>query len=182
MRVKTDYHVHPDYSVDAEPVKIKEYCERALELGIEEICFTTHLEFGPVEWGKDRMIYYKGKKWSIFDWDWLDGYFDEIDRAEKEFKGSGLKVKRGIEVGYIPKYLKDIEWVVREYPFDFVLGGIHFIDGYSIASKIDCADYFKTRTFETVGNDYFTMLEDMIKTGLFDSVAHIDIYARYGVR
>jgi histidinol-phosphatase (PHP family) len=182
MRVKTDYHVHPDYSVDAEAVKIREYCQGALELGIEEICFTTHLEFGAVEQGKDKIIYYKGKRWNIFDWEWLDGYFDEIDRAEKEFKSSGLSVKRGIEIGYLPNYLEEIEKVVNEYPFDFVLGGIHFIDGYFIASKIDCVDYFKTRSLETVGNDYFSMLGDMVESGLFDSVAHIDIYSRYGIR
>ena len=43
----TDYHVHSDYSQDAEG-SIFDYCRRARELGLEEICLTPHFEIDPV--------------------------------------------------------------------------------------------------------------------------------------
>ena len=45
---RTDYHVHPDYSIDASPVKIRDYCQKALELELREICFTTNVELDPL--------------------------------------------------------------------------------------------------------------------------------------
>ncbi|HHX94976.1 MAG TPA: PHP domain-containing protein, partial [Clostridia bacterium] len=58
----TDYHVHPDYSIDASPVKIRQYCRRALELGIVEICFTTHVELDPVRKEKDNFALLNGER------------------------------------------------------------------------------------------------------------------------
>ena len=88
MRIKTDYHVHPDYSVDASSAKVKDYCERALELGIKEICFTTHAEFGPLDLGNDMVVFYNGKRCSIFEKEWLDSYYDEIMTARKHITSS----------------------------------------------------------------------------------------------
>ena len=43
-----DYHIHTKHSgdTDAEPA---DYCDRALNLGIPEICFTDHLELDPAK-------------------------------------------------------------------------------------------------------------------------------------
>ena len=72
---RTDYHVHPDYSIDASPVKIREYCQKALELELREICFTTHVELDPVRREKDNFINVNGERVSVFDFTWLDNYF-----------------------------------------------------------------------------------------------------------
>ncbi|MDK2835809.1 MAG: histidinol-phosphatase family [Thermosediminibacterales bacterium] len=167
---RTDYHIHPDYSTDASPVKIYDYCYRALELGFTEICFTTHLELDPIQ------------HCSPHDLTWLDSYFNEIVQAEKDFKASGLKVKAGIEVGYKKGLEKDIEKIVKEYPFDFVLGAIHRLNNISISSMKESPLYFRSRSLAELRFDYFTTLKEAVKSGLFDSIAHIDIYRRYGIK
>jgi len=182
MPKKTDYHVHPDYSLDAEQVKIKTYCRRALELGLKEICFTTHMEFAKLEQGNDKLVFYQGKPYSLLNYNWLDAYFKEIQQAQQEFKKDGLQVKAGVEIGYHRKYAKEIEKVVSQYPFDYVLGAIHNLAGYSIASKVESASYFAARDLATVQHDYFSLLAEAVKTGLFDAIAHLDIYCRYGMR
>jgi histidinol-phosphatase (PHP family) len=179
---KIDYHVHPDYSIDADRAKIKDYCYRALELNLEEICFTTHLEFGLLEEGKDNLVSYRGKPWSILRLEWLDDYFTEIHQAQQEFKRQGLKVKAGVEIGFHREYENDIAKIVNQYPFDYVLGAIHCLQGYSIASKYESIDYFANRDLATVGHEYFTLLEEAVKSGFFDAIAHLDIYCRYGSR
>ena len=82
--LKTDYHVHPDYSIDASPVKIREYCQKALELDLREICFTTHIEMDPVRSEKDNYDNLIGEKVSVFNVIWLDSYFEEITLAQDE--------------------------------------------------------------------------------------------------
>lgn len=179
---RTDYHVHPDYSIDAFPVKIRDYCYRALELGLAEICFTTHLELDPIRREMDNFVIFKGEKRSVHDLAWLDSYFYEIDRAQEEFEAEGLKVKAGIEVGYDRGLEKDIEKIINNYPFDFVLGAIHCLNHIAISSMKESPRYFASRSLTDMRDDYFTTLEEAVKTGLFDCIAHVDLYRRYGIK
>lgn len=179
---KTDYHVHPDYSIDASPTKMRDYCHRALELGLVEICFTTHIELDPARREIDNFVLFKGKKHPVRDLTWLDGYFSEINRAQEEFEAAGLKVKAGLEIGYDRGLEKDIEKIVNNYPFDFVMGAIHCLNHIAISSMKESPRYFSSRSLAEMRDDYFATLEEAVKTGLFDCLAHVDLYSRYGIR
>ena len=132
---KTDYHVHPNYSIDASPATIKDYCQKALALELREICFCTHVELDPLRRDKENFVMVNGEKWPVYEFEWLDYYFQEIAQAQEEFKNSGLKVKAGVEMGYCPGVEGTIERIVSDYPFDFVMGAIHCLDHISIYSK-----------------------------------------------
>ena len=41
----TDYHIHTRLSADSQE-EMENYCRRALELGITELCFTEHIDAG----------------------------------------------------------------------------------------------------------------------------------------
>lgn len=179
---RIDYHVHPDYSIDAVPASIRDFCLRCLELKLEEICFTTHLEFNP---GMDRInntVLFRGREHPAKELSWLDGYLGEIEEARSEFKRHGLVVKAGIEIGYEPELEEDIEKVVREYPFEFILGAIHCINGISISSMMESSLYFSNRSLRQVRDEYFHALQAAVRTGLFHCVAHVDLYRRYGMK
>lgn len=178
---KTDYHVHPDYSIDAAPTKIRAYCQQAIQLGLLEICFTTHIESDPVRREIDNFVIVNGRKHPVHVLSWLDNYFNEIEKAQEEFKRN-LKVKAGIEVGYIQGQEGEIEKIVKGYPFDFVLGAIHCLKHIAISSQNESPLYFCTRNINEVRADYFKALEEAVKAGLFDSIAHIDLYRRYGIK
>lgn len=180
--IRTDYHVHPDYSIDASPIKIIDYCKKALELNIKEICFTTHIELDPVRRDIDNFVLLNGEKISVFNHVWLDNYFNEITQAQEEFKNTNLKVKAGIEIGYIPGSEAHIEKIVNNYPFDFVMGAIHCLDHIAISSKKESPRYFQKKSLSQLQKDYFTTLQDAVATGFFDCIAHIDLYIRYGIQ
>lgn len=40
---KADYHIHSDFSPDS-TLTMDQACEKAISLGLEELCFTDHLE------------------------------------------------------------------------------------------------------------------------------------------
>ena len=179
---RTDYHVHPDYSLDASPARIRDYCQRALELELTEICFTTHIELDPARRDIDNFVLFNGERLSVFNHAWLDTYFREITRVHQEFRHANLKVKAGIEVGYCRGCEKDVEKIVNNYPFDFVLGAIHCLGHIAVSSMKESPYYFQSKSLAELRKEYFTTLEEMVTAGLFDSIAHVDLYLRYGLR
>jgi len=179
--VRTDYHVHPDYSIDAIPVKIREYCCQAIELRLKEVCFTTHFELDPVRRQVNNFVFFNGRKHPADNLVWLDSYFKEIEDARREFRDIGLEVKAGIEIGYAPGLERGIESVLEAYPFDFVLGAIHCLDHISISSKQESARCFANHSLHEMRERYFHALREAVQTGLFDCIAHVDLYRRYGL-
>lgn len=177
---RADYHLHPGYSVDADPATVRQYCARALELDLQEICFTPHLEHETGRPNTNNLVRLHGKQVSSQDLRWLEAYFTEIEEAREEFQGSGLEIRVGIEIGYGPHLDEFIEKVLREFSFDFVLGAVHSIYGISISSIEECPEYFSLCSLEDLRKDYFRTLELAIQSGFFDCLAHLDIYRRYG--
>lgn len=180
MYPRLDYHIHPGYSIDAEDVPIMTYCRQALCLGLQEICFTTHLEVDPVRRQKDWFVRLRGKLHPMDDTAWLDHYFREIEEARRQLRGRGLAIKAGLEVGYQPGCEKGIEKILNAYPFDFVLGSIHCLQHQSISSWQESRSYFSSHTMEEVCRAYFSTLLEAVRTNLFDCIAHVDLYRRHG--
>ncbi|HAG08306.1 MAG TPA: histidinol phosphate phosphatase [Desulfotomaculum sp.] len=177
-----DYHIHPGYSVDAEDISLFTYCYQSLQLGLKEICFTPHLEVDPARRHLDWFVRVDGCRYPMEHAYWLDKYFLELDQVKQQFKTSPLKIKAGIEVGFEKGYEKEIEKILANYPFDFVLGAVHCLEHRAISSVNECEEYFVSRSLTHVIKEYFTTLELAVKTGLFDCMAHLDLYRRFGVK
>ena len=55
-----DYHVHSEFSDDSN-TKMENQIEQAIKLGIEEICFTDHVDYGiKKDWTEDPVIWRGG--------------------------------------------------------------------------------------------------------------------------
>ncbi|MHA1862166.1 MAG: histidinol-phosphatase HisJ family protein [Candidatus Thorarchaeota archaeon] len=172
-----DYHVHPNYSIDAEG-SIEEFCEIALSRGLQEIAFTTHLDTDTV--ADDCYVNVKGKRVSTRSSVWLEDYEASIRSADDEYKEKGLRVRLGVEVDYI----QDIDGALPESfhstDFDVILGSMHLIDHIAISAKGRAEEAFRKYSMEELGNKYYTILLEAVESGLFDIVAHIDLYRRFG--
>jgi len=176
----SDYHVHPNYSMDAEPWSIERYCDRALDLGLKEICFTTHFECDPVRKDLDWRVRVNGQLVPMDQWGWIDHYFGEIETARQQYNRVGLTVKAGVEVGYDLGLEPVIEKLTRTYPWDFVMGSIHCLEHMAISSSRESAGYFPGRCWQQVCKEYYKVLREAVSSGLFDCIGHLDIYKRHG--
>lgn len=177
-----DYHVHPGYSIDAEPSGIDEYCRKAVDIGLSEICFTTHLEVDPQRKHLDWFVRIGQNVVPMDDLAWLDVYFRDIEKAQRKWKAQGLIVKTGIEAGYELGLEKAIERVVGGYPFDFVMGSVHCLDHLAISSYKESSLYFPGKQMEAVVGEYFRVLSEAVSSDLFDCIGHLDLYRRHGRR
>jgi histidinol-phosphatase (PHP family) len=96
------------------------------------------------------------------------------------YRQQGLKILCGLELGYTPGIEDLIEPVVSSFEFDFILGGVHTLGGIDIVSSRECEAYFSTRSPRELCEEYYHDVGEAVGSGLFDCLAHIDIYKRCG--
>lgn len=174
--IKQDYHVHSLFSTDAK-ASPEAMCEAAIARGLTDICFTDHLDLGFDEPGLFR-----------FD---PDAYFQTLEQVKAAFAGR-LKVHIGVELGLLPDdpaLAREAEALVRDYPWEFVIGSTHQLpirSGGKTAyvdpvSRAETARIWKAfGTVKALMSAYYqTVLRNLEQFDFPDTVGHIDYLSRY---
>ncbi|MGE5653547.1 MAG: histidinol-phosphatase HisJ family protein [Bacillota bacterium] len=160
MTKLVDYHLHSDSSPDC-PIPMATQCERAIELGVEEICFTEHLDLDPRDLAEGCLD--------------DDRYTREIHAARERF-GPRLTVRQGVELGEGHRFLSEAQQRLLTRQYDFVLGSIHWTDHLCLG-----APFTPDISREQLYGRYFTQLLDLSTKDFYDVIAHFDLAKRYGV-
>ncbi|MCJ7507169.1 MAG: histidinol-phosphatase [candidate division Zixibacteria bacterium] len=175
-----DYHVHPDYSMDAQG-SIEEYCQKALEIGLSEICFTPHYDTDPARKELDAYMRVDGKPVKLTD-EVVKRYIDEVHKTKDKYSASGLSVKVGLEVDYAVHIEEDLRKKLPQFGLDFCLGAVHCLEHIAITSTHESEKYFRGKTAQQVCQEYFTVFRNAVSSGLFKTMAHLDSYKIYGIK
>ena len=173
-----DYHIHPDFSLDAEG-SVDEYCKTALDRGLEEICFTTHLDSDPER--EDCIVRVDGKIVSVFDDSWLIAYENTIKDAHEQYSEQGLAVRLGDEVDFFEGVEEKLPDKFFDTDFDMIIGSVHLIDHKAITIKEEAQQIYSKYGLEGFVKRYFELLLQCIESDMFDIIGHMDIYRRYGM-
>ena len=172
-----DYHIHTQHSTDAEGT-IDGYCARAVELGLTEICFTNHCELDPMR--DDSFIRFDHKK-IPFDREGVRRLQHEVFDARDRFREKGLQVKFGLEVGYYRGIEPALQDMIDGVELDFLIGSIHCLNHVCIDSSREAHMYFADHDADVFLNEYYTEVAALIQSRLFDTIAHLDVYKKYGI-
>ncbi|NDJ78991.1 MAG: histidinol-phosphatase HisJ family protein [Chloroflexi bacterium] len=162
-RIPLDYHMHSNVSCDSEAT-MPQMCRSALDKGIHEIAFTEHFDLVP---GDEGAYYYKP-----------DVYFSLLETARELFAPEGLTIRAGVELGEFHRYADVMQPVLDAYPYDFVLGSLHWVGNDTIFDE----RYFQREAADDVIPAYFTELLAMVRHGGFDVLAHADVFKRTAYR
>jgi len=173
----SDFHIHPDFSIDAIGT-IMEYCERALELGLYSICFTTHYDTNPNRLHLDDSWKIDGKRIPNADW-MIKRYIREIEDARNHYQTKGLKVFCGLEIDYCPDVHKEVMRINSLFNFDFLIGAVHCVQDLALSEPDEAKDYFKGNSADDMVIAYIELLKLAAESKLFSCIAHLDYYARY---
>ncbi len=113
----SDYHLHSDHSPDCTTAMERQILA-AEALGMSELCFTDHLEFGLEEWGDIEID--------------LNAYRAEFERMRSEH--IGIRLKFGIEAGIsCPEaHFSRMKSAMASMPFDFVIASAHTLQGKNV--------------------------------------------------
>jgi histidinol-phosphatase (PHP family) len=160
MSLLFDDHVHSSMSPDARD-GVDVLCRTAIDRGLAGLAFTDHFDTEPADPG-----------YGHYDFDRLSQAVDEARRAW----GGRLQLLVGAEVCFQPVFLPRILAFLRACPLDFVLGSVHWVN----REFIDEA-YFERHAPAEAYSAYFAAVEQAVASGLFDSIAHLDLPKRHSV-
>jgi len=159
MQSLSDLHIHSTCSGDGRST-VAAVCRRAVELGLERIAFTEHVDFEPTD---PHYAFY----------DYLR-HRAEVEAAREDF-GDRLDVLLGVEVDYQPGYHDRVAQFLAVHDFDLVLGAVHYI-GHQM---LESAAFLAQPQRDAYGR-YFQAVTQAAQTGLFQVMAHVDYCKRAG--
>jgi len=148
---------------------ILEYAAAACAAGLTEIGMSDH---SPMPNGFD-------KAWRM-DESELASFIAELEDAQREFQGH-LVIKAALEVDYYPGAEDYIKHLSSLYPWDYLMGSVHFIGAWGFDNP-DEVDQFEGCDLEQVYCDYFHLVEQSARSGLFDVIGHPDLIKKFGFR
>lgn len=110
------------------------------------------------------------------DW-FLDNIGFQVIRGLQEETPVSLRI--GLEVDHKPG--GDSLGLLKDYPFDYLIGSVHEIDGF-LFDHPDYIDVYKEWDNDQLYAAYFEQLEDLIRCGCYDIVGHFDLIKVFGTR
>lgn len=179
-----DFHIHSEFSDDSR-THMEKQIQRAIDLGLREICFTDHVDYGiKKDWTEDPIRWRGGDGvgTAASDLDPLTNvnypeYFGKLLRMKKLY-GHQITIRNGLEFGIqqhtIPRYEKLIEAYGRE--LDFVLLSIHQVEDQEFWN----GEFLKGRSQAAYHQRYYEeLLYAVTHFDGFDVLAHVDLISRY---
>lgn len=167
-----DYHVHSEFSDDS-VYPMEEVIQDAIAMGLDEICFTDHVDYGVKDdWGTVNEIKYRGKE-PLMNVDY-PVYVSRI--KEMQLKYSKIDIKMGLEFGVQMHTIPQFEKLFTRYPFDYILLSIHQVENQEFWTQ----DFQKGRTQDEYIKRYYEEMLNVVRNYKNYSVlAHMDLITRY---
>ena len=149
--MKKDFHIHAKVLCGGD---VDAFISTAVEKGFEQICITDHMPLS-ISNAADRIPKGKVKEYCAAVREISKRYEDKID------------IKCGIEIDYHPSVLSEIETVLGDGDFDYILASSHMHL---------FTDDFKKYTFNDFAKRALENALLAVNTGWFNTLAHLDMY------
>ena len=175
-----DYHVHTSYSDDSE-YPMEEVVKDAISFGLDEICFTDHVDYGVKrDWDDPRgMTYRRGgagepERMALANVDY-PRYATEIAALREKYKDQ-ITLKMGIEFGIQTHTIPQYEKLFSVWPFDFIILSVHQVEDKEFWTQ----DFQRGRTQTEYNLRYYEEILALVQQYHHYSVlGHMDLISRY---
>ena len=179
-----DYHVHTEFSDDSRET-MEEQIKRAITLGLDELCFTDHVDYGIKKDWDEGEIEYRGGDGIGTPADALEPlanvdypeYFAKFSKMRELF-GEKITLRCGLEFGVQTHTVAKYETLLERYgeKLDFVLLSIHQVEDKEFWTQ----DFQRGRTQKEYNERYYQEMYDVVKSFKHYSVlAHLNLISRY---
>jgi len=160
-----DYHIHTKDSLDAKG-NMEDYIKEARKQGIDEIGFSEHI-----------ILHYE-RDYPYRPPEFMETYTQKFLEIKKN---SEMPIKLGVEIDFFPQDVEKIREFIRKYPFDYVIGSVHYVGTWGIDSPSQMQEYMK-RDIMQVYEEYFGTVRRLCQSRLFDILGHADIIKIFGFK
>jgi histidinol-phosphatase (PHP family) len=173
-----DYHVHSNLTPDvAKDMSVPNIAQTAKDKGLEKVGITNHLIFEEI---------YHDTNMPTIEPRQIDDYIEECGKVEEK---TDISVKPSLEIDYSSEFKNEIKDLLDSYNLEFTMGAVHLLelDGkyYNIGiaesneskniGMLTQTDYLKIVGEEELWENYFDKQIKVVKSGLFDVLAHPDL-------
>ena len=178
-----DYHLHCEYSDDSnEPMENQ--IQEAITLGLDEMCFTDHVDYGikrdwddpegiiirhAIEHGKEVDLVLANVNYPK--------YFEALNMYQKKY-ASSISIKKGLEFGIQSITVDAYEKLYASYQddLDFILLSMHQVNNLEFWTQ----DFQKGKTQKEYNDEYYKEIyQTMQMFHHYSCLAHLDLMARY---
>lgn len=161
-----DYHTHTQFSPDAhDPMTVM--AQAALDAGMDEICFTDHVE--PLTWGSNELR-------PPYDWSALTADFANVQAA----LGDRIHLRLGMEMGDAQKAPAHMKKLLEDAPqFDFIIGSVHLLSERFGSEDLYLYTPKDQAEAQTALGDYLEEVLALAKLGGFTVLGHLTLPLRY---
>lgn len=162
-----DYHIHSRISPDA-GTSMTELARAAEAAGLDELCFTDHVE--PIVWGSTEL------RREPYDWSAMEAEF----RAAKEAAGDRILLRLGMELGDAPWSFAHTEQMIAGAPeLDFVIGSVHMLSEKFRGVDLYFFDPQNEEEARAGIADYLGQVRRLAEWGRFSVLGHLTLPLRY---
>ncbi|MCL2767081.1 MAG: histidinol-phosphatase HisJ family protein, partial [Peptococcaceae bacterium] len=169
IKLPVDYHIHTKMCGHAFG-EMEEYIAVARSKGLKEIGFSDHL---PLYFLSPEQ---RPEGYAMTP-EMLPDYVASVERLREET--GNVRVKLGVEGDFVPGFTQQLGDLLNSQSFDYVLGSVHFVDGWSFDNEEEIEQYNKWNILDLYEN-YFTTLQKAAESGFFDIMAHPDLIKKFG--
>ncbi len=157
--MKTDYHIHSEYSYDSK-IKADDLLDKAISLNYATIAITEHLDLLPQEL-------------SVFGLPSLKRYQARIRDLQSRYQGR-IELVFGVEVGDYHLVRDFAQPLIERLDFGLILGSVHFLSDHT-----NVAVPLKQALNSEGIRDYYQHNLNLVSTCDIDVLAHLGVYKRY---
>ena len=159
-----DHHVHSRHSWDSDS-SLESLVDAARRVGLGGFVLTEHLEFDPSEMGYGHFPYERARD----DWE------------EQAALAPDLKLRFGVEVSHQEERAAAIRDYLRARRFHYVLGSVHHVGREEIGSFMAGVEGHGIPLEECL-EPYFDACLQVVESGLYDALVHLDFPKRYSCK
>lgn len=168
-----DYHVHTGFSDDS-VYPMEDVIKDAIRMGMDEICFTDHVDYGVKEdWDSEAEIVYRdGEPVANVDY---PRYAEQIRQMQCLY-GDRIAIRMGMEFGMQMHTIPQFQALYDRYPFDFIILSVHQVEDKEFWTQ----DFQRGRTQREYNERYWQETLKLVKHYQNYSVlGHMDLIVRY---
>lgn len=85
-----------------------------------------------------------------------------------------IHVDFGLEVCYVPEAGPFLSDILPAYPYDFIVGSVHSIDGWLYDMPFSLELLWQKQSTDAIYRRYYALVEQMMQSGLFTQIGHPD--------
>lgn len=167
--MKIDYHTHHERCGHAVGT-LEDYVRKGIELGLDHLGLSDHMPLVHI----DPATYYEGMAMPM---DEMPRYVEECMELKEKYRNE-IDIRVGLEADYVEGYEEQIAKLIEPYPWDYVIGSVHFLGTWDITDYRQVHNW-EGKHVEDVYERYYDAVQKAAKTGLYDYIGHIDVIKRY---